>query len=176
MQHRCPHCRSLVRIDDAMRRYFGMPFQCHVCSRMFVVPPQSPLYDSALPADSVRPLDRSVSAARCFHERMCQACRHEVRVPGLDWPAAGPVMRCPHCEAELGTSKARGIRTTPVILALITGIACGCGVLWLDHAGLIALQNLDASRLLITVTAEAWDWWVSLEQLQWRDWYNPPLE
>ena len=143
---------------------------------MFVVPPQSPLYDSALPADSVRPLDRSVSAARCFHERMCQACRHEVRVPGLDWPAAGPVMRCPHCEAELGTSKARGIRTTPVILALITGIACGCGVLWLDHAGLIALQNLDASRLLITVTAEAWDWWVSLEQLQWRDWYNPPSE
>ena len=143
---------------------------------MFVVPPQSPLYDSALPADSVRPLDRSVSAARCFHERMCQACRHEVRVPGLDWPAAGPVMRCPHCEAELGTSKARGIGITPVILALITGIACGCGVLWLDHAGLIALQNLDASRLLITVTAEARGWWVSLEQLQWRDWYNPPSE
>ena len=176
MQLRCPHCRSLVRIDDAMRRYFGSPVQCHECSRMFVVPPQSPLYDSALPADSVRPLDRSVSAARCFHERICQACRHKVRVPGLDWPAAGPVMRCPHCDAELGTSKARGIGTRPVILALITGIAFGCGVLWLDHAGLIALQNLDASRLLITVTAEARDWWVSLEQLQWRDWYNPPSE
>ena len=143
---------------------------------MFVVPPQSPLYDSALPADSVRPLDRSVSAARCFHERICQACRHKVRVPGLDWPAAGPVMRGPHCDAKLGTSKARGIGTTPVILALITGIAFGCGVLWLNHAGLIALQNLDASRLLITVTAGARDWWVSLEQLQWRDWYNPPSE
>ena len=176
MQLRCPHCRSLVRIDDAMRRYFGKPVQCRECSRMFVVPPQSPLYDSALPADSVRPLDRSVSAARCFHERICQACRHKVRVPGLDWPAAGPVMRCPHCDAELGKSKARGIGTTPVILALITGIACGCGVLWLDHAGLIALQNLDASRLLITVTVGARDWWVNLEQRQWRDWYNPPSE
>ena len=143
---------------------------------MFVVPPQSPLYDSALPADSVRPLDRSVSAARCFHKRICQACRHKVRVPGLDWPAAGPVMRCLHCDAELGTSKARGIGTTPVILALITGIAFGCGVLWLDHAGLIALQNLDASRLLIMVTAGDRDWWVNLEQLQWRDWYNPPSE
>ena len=176
MQLRCPHCRSLVRIDDAMRRYFGMPVQCHECSRMFVVPPQSPLYDSALPADSVRPIDRSVSAAKCFHERIYQACRHKVRVPGLDWPTASPVMRCPHCDAELGTSKARGIGTTPVILALITGIAFGCGVLWLDHTGLIALQNLDASRLLITVTAGARDWWVSLEQLQWRDWYNPPSE
>ena len=68
MQLRCPHCRSLVRIDEAMRRYFGMPVRCHECARLFVVPPQSPLYDSVLPADSVRPLDRSVSAARCFHQ------------------------------------------------------------------------------------------------------------
>ena len=176
MQLRCPHCRSLVRIDDAMRRYFGMPVQCHECARLFVVPPQSPLYDSALPADSVRPLDRSVSAARCFHERICHACGHKLRVPGLDWPAAGPVMRCSHGDAELGISKARGIGTTPIILALVTGIAGGCGVIWLDHAGLIALQNLDASRLLFTITAGARDWWVSLEQLQWRDWYNPPSE
>ena len=139
-------------------------------------PPQSPLYDSALPADSVRPLDRSVSAARCFHERICHACGHKLRVPGLDWPAAGPVMRCSHCDAELGISKARGIGTTPIILALVTGIAGGCGVIWLDHAGLIALQNLDASRLLFTIKAGARDWWVSLEQLQWRDWYNPPSE
>ena len=143
---------------------------------MFVVPPQSPLYDSALPADSVRPLDRSVSAARCFHERICHACGHKLRVPGLDWPAAGPVMRCSHCDAELGISKARGIGTTPIILALVTGIAGGCGVIWLDHAGLIALQNLDASHLLFTIKAGARDCWVSLEQLQWRDWYNPPSE
>jgi hypothetical protein len=122
-----------------MRRYFGMPVQCHECARLFVVPPQNPLYDSALPADSVRPLDRSVSAARCFHERICHACGHKLRVPGLDWPAAGPVMRCSHCDAELGISKARGIGTTPIILALVTGIAGGCGVIWLDHAGLIAL-------------------------------------
>ena len=85
-------------------------------------------------------------------------------------------MRCSHCDAELGISKARGIGTTPIILALVTGIAGGCGVIWLDHAGLIALQNLDASRLLFTIKAGARDWWVSLEQLQWRDWYNPPSE
>ena len=176
MQLRCPHCRSLVRIDDAMRRYFVMPVQCHECARLFVVPPQSPLYDSALPADSARPLDRSVSTARCFHERICHACGHKLRVPGLDWPAAGPVMRYSHCDTELGISKAQGIGTTPIILALVTGIAGGCGVIWLDHAGLIALQNLDASRLLFTIKAGAHDWWVSLEQLQWRDWYNPPSE
>ena len=85
-------------------------------------------------------------------------------------------MRCSHCDAELGTSEARGIGTTPVILALVIGIIAGYGVLWLDHAGLIALRNLDASRLLVTMKADLWDWWVSLEQLRWRGWYNPPSE
>ena len=94
--------------------------------------------------------------------------------PGLERPADGPVMRCSHCDVELGTSG--GIRTIPVILALVIGIVAGCGVLWLDHAGLIALRNLDASRLLVTMKAEVGDWWVSLEQLRWRDWYNPPSE
>ena len=137
----CPHCRSLVRIAEAMRRYFGMPVRCHECARVFVVPPQSPLYVSVLPADSVRPLDRSVSAARCFHERICRACRRKVGIPRLERPADGPVMRCSHCDA-----------------------------------GLITLQNLDASRLLVTMEAGVGDWWVSLEQLRWRDWYNPPSE
>ena len=163
MQLRCPHCRSLVRIAKAMRCYFGMPVRCHEYARAFVVWPQNPL-------------DRSVSAARCFHERICRACRRKVRIPGLERPADGPVMRCSHCDAELGTSEARGIGTTPVILALVIGIIAGCGVLWLDHAGLIALRNLDASRLLVTVKAGVRDWWVSLEQLRWRDWYNPPSE
>ena len=123
-----------------------------------LVPLQSPLYDSALPADSVRPLDRSVSAARCFHERICQACRRKFSIPGLKRPADGAVMRCSHCDAELGTSEAWGIGTTPVILALVIGIIAGCGALWLDHAELIALQNLHASRLLITMKAGARDW------------------
>ena len=70
MQLRCPHCRSLVRIAEAMRRYFGMVVRRHEYALVLVVPPQTPLYDSALPADSVRPLHRSVSAARCFHERI----------------------------------------------------------------------------------------------------------
>ena len=165
MQLGCPHCRSLVRIAEAMRRYFSMPVRCNECARVFLVPLQSPLYDSALPADTVRPLDRSVSAAICFHERICRACRRKVRVPGLERPVDGRVMRCSHCDAELDTSEARGI-----------GIIAGCGVLWLDHAGLIALRNLDASRLLVTMKAGVWDWWVSLEQLRWRDWYNPPSE
>ena len=176
MQLRCPHCRSLVRIAEAMRRYFGMPVRCHECARVLVVPPQSPLYDSALPADSVRPLDRSVSAARCFHERMCHACGHRIRLPGLEWPLADLVMRCAHCDTPIGTGRARGISTTSIILALVVGITAGCGLLWLDHAGLIALRNLDASRLLFAVKAGVEDWWISLEQLQWRDWYNPPSE
>ena len=114
---------------------------------MFVVPPQSPLYDS------VRPLDRSVFAARCFYECICRACRRKVRIPGLERPADGPVLRCSHCDAELGTSEARGIGTTPVILTLVIGIIAGCGVLWLDNAGLIALRNLDESRLLVKMKA-----------------------
>ena len=141
-----------------------------------MIPPQSPLYDSALLADSVRPLERSVSAARCFHERVCRAYRRKVRIPGLERPADDPVMRCSHCDAELGTSGARGIGITPVILALVIGIIAGCGMLWLDHAGLIGLPNLDASRLLVVVKTGVWDWWVRLKQLRWRDWYNPPSE
>ena len=124
-----------------MRRYFSMLVRCHEYARVLVVLPQSPLYDSAMPADMVRPLNRSVSAARCFHERICRACRRKVRIPGLERPADGPLMRCSHCDAELGTSEARGIRTTPVILALVIGIIAGCDVLWLNDAGLIALQN-----------------------------------
>ena len=115
--------------------------------------PQSPLYGSVLPADSVRPLDQSVSATRCFHERICQACRRKVRVPGLERPANGPVMRCPHCDAKIGISETRGIRTTPIIQALVIGITAGCGILWLGHAGLTAPQSLGASRLLVTVPA-----------------------
>ena len=63
-----------------------------------------------------------------------------------------------------------------VILALVISTIFGCDVLWLDHAGLIALRNLNASRLLVMVNTEVWGCWVSLEQLQWRDWYNPPSE
>ena len=157
MRLRCHYCRSLVRIAEAMRRYFGMPVHCRECARVFVVPPQSPLYDSALLADSVRPLDRSVSAARCFHERICQTSRRKVRIPGLERPADGLVMRCSHCDSELGTSETRGIGTTPVILALVIGIIAGCGMLWLDHAGLIALRNLVAPHLLITMKASVRD-------------------
>ena len=85
-------------------------------------------------------------------------------------------MRCSHCDAELGTGEEQGIGTTPVILALVIDIIAGCGVLWLTHAGLIALRNLDASRLLVAMKAGVRDWRVSLEQLRWRDWYNPPSE
>ena len=159
-----------------MRRYISMLVRCHEYARVLVVLPQSPLYDSALPADSARPLDRSVSAARCFHERICLACKRKVRSPGLERPADGPAMRCSHCDVELGTSEARGIRTTPVILALVIGIIARCDVLWLDNAGLISLRNLDASRLRVTMKAGVGDWWVSLEQLRWRDWCNPPSE
>ncbi len=136
-----------------MRHYFGMLARCHECGRVFVVPPQSPLYDLALPADTVRPLDRSVSSARCFHERICQTCRRKVRIPGLERPADGPLIRCSHYDAELGTSEVGSIGTTPVILALVIGIIAGCGVLWLDHAGLIALRILHASRLRVTMKA-----------------------
>ena len=85
-------------------------------------------------------------------------CRRKVRIPGLERPADGPVMRCSHCDAEFGTSETRGIGNTPVILALVIRIIAGCGMLWLDHAGLIALRNLDASCLLITMEARVRHW------------------
>ena len=109
----------------------------------------------------MHPLDRSVSAIRCIHERICRARRRKVRIPGFERPADGPVIRCSHCNAELGTSEARGIGTTPVILALVIGIIAGCDVLWLNDAGLIALQNLDASPLLVTMKTGVRNWWVS---------------
>ena len=143
---------------------------------VFMVRPQSSLYDPALPADPMRSLNRSVSATKCFHERICQACRRKVGVWGRERPADGPLMRCPHRDAELGISEAGGIGTTPVILAPVIGPTARCGVLWLEHAELIALRNQHASRLPVTVKAGVQDWWVSLEQLQWRDWYNPPSE
>ena len=78
-------------------------------------------------------------------------------------------MRRSHRNAKLNTSMARGIGTTPVILALVIGITVGYSMHWLDHVGLIALQKIDESRLLITVKAAIKDWWVSLKQLRWRD-------
>ena len=129
MQLSCPDCRFLVGNAEAMRRYFGMPVRCDECARVFVVPPQSPLYGSALPADSVHSLNRSVSAARCFHERICQACRRKVRIPSLERLGDGPMMRYPHCDAEFGTSEARGIGTKPVILAPVIDVIAVCGLL-----------------------------------------------
>ena len=99
MHLRSPHFHSLVKIAEAMRRYFGMPARYHECDRVFVVLPQSPLYGSALPADPLRPLDRSVSPARCVNERICRACRRKVRIRDLELPAASPVMRCLHCDS-----------------------------------------------------------------------------
>ena len=89
---------------------------------------------------------------------MCRACRRKVKVPSFEWPAASPVMLCSHCDAELGTSEARGIGTTPVILTLFIGIITGCSMLLLDHAGLTALQKMDASWLLVTVKAGVRYW------------------
>ena len=149
MQLRCPHCRSLVRLPDAMRRYFGMPVTCHGCGRAFVVPPQNPLHDAALPADYARPLDRSISAVRCFHEHGCHHCGHRFRVPGLDPPATSVSLACPYCDTRLDCGGTRGLAPRHIVRILIIGLLAGAGVLWLDHAGLIALQNLEASQLLL---------------------------
>ena len=149
MELRCPHCRSLVRIPDAMRRYFGMPVTCHECRRSFVVPPQSPLHDAALPADSIRPLDRSLSAARCFHERTCRRCGHRLRLPGLDRPSAVVSLSCPYCNTGFEIGGPRRAGPGAVTAALVVGIGVGGAILWLDHAGMIALHNLEASRLLL---------------------------
>ena len=62
-------------------------------------------------------------------------------------------MRCSHRNAKLSTSVARSNGTTPVILALVVGITVGYRMHWLDHVGLVALQNMDASRLVVTVKA-----------------------
>lgn len=149
MQLRCPHCRSLVRLPDAMRRYFGMPVACDGCGHAFVVPPQSPLHDAALPADSVRPLDRSISAVRCSHTYDCRHCGHQFRIPGLDPPAASVSLACPYCDTQLECGGPRGAAPGAIVAVLILGLLAGGGVLWLDHAGLIALHNLEASQLLL---------------------------
>ena len=149
MQLRCPHCRSLVRLPDTMRRYFGMPVTCQSCGHAFVVPPQSPLHDASLPADSIRPLDRSISAVRCFHEHRCRHCRHRFHLPGLDPPPASVSVACPYCDTRLNCGGANGVAPGAVVLVLVLGLLAGGGVLWLDHEGLIALHNLKASQLLL---------------------------
>ena len=149
MQLRCPHCRSLVGVPDGMRCYFGMPVACHLCQRAFVVPPQSPLHDAALPADSVRPLDRSISAIRCFHEQACPHCQRQLRIPGLNKPTRRIDLSCPYCETTLTIGGAPRLAPKAIITALVIGLLMGGGVLWLDQAGLIALQNFQASHLLL---------------------------
>ncbi len=149
MQLRCPYCRSLVGLPDAMRRYFGMPVTCHDCRHAFVVPPQNPLHDAAIPADTVRPLDRSISAVRCSHEHGCRRCGHRFRIAGLDPPPVRISLACPYCDAPVGYGGPRGLAPGAVVTVLILGILAGGRVLWLDHQGLIALRNLEASQLLL---------------------------
>ena len=135
MELRCPHCRSLVGLPDAMRRYFGMPVTCHECRRSFVVPPQSPLHDAALPADSIRPLDRSLSAARCFHEHGPAANV----ATGSGFPAGQAICRrqpfmplLQHGSEIGGPSGQAGALS---LRSLVVGIGVGGAILWLDHQG-----------------------------------------
>ena len=62
-------------------------------------------------------------------------------------------MRCSNRNAKLSTSVARGIGTTLVIMALVIGITVAYSMHWIDHVGLIAPQNIDKSRLLVTIKA-----------------------
>lgn len=58
-------------------------------------------------------------------------------------------LTCPYCEAPLDYGGARGLAPGAVVTVLILGIVAGGAVLWLDHQGLIAIRNLEASQLLL---------------------------
>lgn len=153
MQLCCPRCRSPVEVPHQLSRFFNMPVACHLCRRVFAVPPQGPLHDSPAPNNSVpnsllRALDRSISAERCSHERTCPACLRTIRIPGLD-PAIGPLdLSCPYCQANFRLEAGGGIQPRIIAVALGLGIVIGLAVLWLDHEGMIALRQLQLAEPL----------------------------
>ena len=158
MQLCCPRCRSPVEVPHQLSRFFNMPVACHLCRRVFAVPPQGPLHDSPVPNSPVpnnsvpnslmRALDRSISAERCSHERTCPACLRTIRIPGLD-PAIGPLdLSCPYCQANFRLEAGGGIQPRIIAVALGLGIVIGLAVLWLDHEGMIALRQLQLAEPL----------------------------
>jgi len=162
MQLRCPRCRSLVEVPVQLNRYFGMPVACHLCRHVFAVPPQNPLDDSALPHRLVGPLDRSVSAARCSHERACPCCQHRIRLPGFD-PAIGPLaLSCLYCRTRFTLREGGGIRPGLVAAAFGGGIVLGLLLLWLDHEGVIALRQLHAMERLVEGARLVRQWMMSI--------------
>lgn len=72
-----------------------------------------------------------------------------MRLPGLDRPGEPVNLSCPYCNAGFSVGGPRRLRAGPVIVALIAGVGAGAIILWLDHTGMIALDNLEASRLLL---------------------------
>lgn len=158
MPLRCPRCRSLVEVPDQLNRYFGMPVSCHMCQRVFAVPPQSPFHDSSVPYSPVRQLERSISAERSNHERSCPVCRRRVRLPGLD-TAIGPLdLSCPYCRAQICLQNATGVRPRFIASALSLGIVFGLAVLWLNHQGMIALHQLHLTEIVLEQTWALQDW------------------
>ena len=163
MQLCCPRCRSPVEVPHQLSRFFNMPVACHLCRRVFAVPPQGPLHDSpvpnspapnnsvpnnSVPNSLLRALDRSSSAERCSHERTCPACLRTIRIPGLD-PAIGPLdLSCPYCQANFRLEAGGGIQPRIIAVALGLGIVIGLAVLWLDHEGMIALRQLQLAEPL----------------------------
>jgi len=158
MQLCCPRCQSPVEVPHQLSRFFNMPVACHLCRRVFAVPPQGPLHDSPVPNSPVpnnsvpnsllRALDRSISAERCSHERTCPACLRTIRIPGLD-PAIGPLdLSCPYCQANFRLEAGGGIQPRIIAVALGLGIVIGLAVLWLDHEGMIALRQLQLAEPL----------------------------
>ena len=158
MPLRCPRCRSLVELPDQLNRYFDMPAACHMCQRVFAVPPQTPFHDSGVPYSLVRQMDRSISAQRCSHERACPSCRRRVRIPGLD-PAIGPLdLSCPYCRARFHLQATGGINPCLIATALGLGIVFGLGLLWLDHQNLVALHQLPLSEMLLEQVRQLRTW------------------
>ena len=173
MQLCCPRCRSLVEVPDKLSRFFNMPVACHLCGRVFAVPPQSPLDDGHMPHSRLRPLDRSISAERCSHERSCPSCQRPVRIPGLD-PAIGPLdLSFPYCEAEFRLQAGGGIGLYAISVTFGLGIVLGLVILWLDHEGIIALHRLQLTEMLLEWARQLRQW---AGTRRWRGWYSPPSE
>ena len=158
MPLRCPRCRSLVEVPNQLNRFFNMPVACHICRRIFAAPPQSPLHDSAVPQRLVGPLDRSISAERCSHERACPSCRRPVRLPGLD-RSIGPLdLSCPYSRARFRLEASGGISPRVIAAALGLGLVFGLAVLWLDHQGIIALRQLRLTQTVLDWARDMRHW------------------
>lgn len=149
MHLRCTHCHHAVTVPAGLARYSDLPVRCHVCRRVFTVPPQR-LRDNVGPP--ARQLDRSVSARRHHHPIRCPACAATLRLPGRSAPAVAVNLSCPQCGAGFRHLPHRRGDGLDILIGIVGGAVLALGLVLLAHVtGYIELRNLATAPHLARI-------------------------